>query len=72
VLLTTGDVVRCTSIVAVHLSSTGLVLLDVTLDTAGVPVGVALKAFSRRAGSSRNPGDDQPHTRDGSDRVYGG
>ena len=41
-LLTTGDVVRCTSIVAVHLSSTGLVLLDVILDTAGVPDGVDL------------------------------
>jgi hypothetical protein len=41
-LLTTGDVVRCTSIVAVHLSSTGLVLLDVILDSAGVPDGVDL------------------------------
>jgi hypothetical protein len=41
-LLTTGDVVRCTSIVAVHLSSTGLVLLDVILDNAGVPDGIDL------------------------------
>jgi hypothetical protein len=41
-LLTTGDVVRCTSIVAVHLSSTGLILLDVILDGAGVPDGVDL------------------------------
>jgi hypothetical protein len=41
-LLTTGDVVRCTSIVAVHLSSTGLILLDVILDSAGVPDGVDL------------------------------
>jgi hypothetical protein len=41
-LVTTGDVVRCTSIVAVHLSSTGLVLLDVILDSAGVPDGVDL------------------------------
>ena len=41
-LLTTGDVIRCTSIVAVHLSSTGLVLLDVILDNAGVPDGVDL------------------------------
>ena len=41
-LLTTGDVVRFTSIVAVHLSSTGLVLLDVILDSAGVPDGVDL------------------------------
>jgi hypothetical protein len=41
-LLTTGDVIRCTSIVAVHLSSTGLILLDVILDSAGVPDGVDL------------------------------
>jgi hypothetical protein len=41
-LLTTGDVVRCTSIAAAHLSSTGLVLLDVILDSAGVPDGVDL------------------------------
>ena len=41
-LLTTGDVVRCTSITAVHLSSTGLVLLDVILDGPGVPDGVDL------------------------------
>lgn len=41
-LLTTGDVVRCTSVLAAHLSSTGLVLLDVILDSAGVPDGVDL------------------------------
>jgi hypothetical protein len=41
-MLTTGDVMRCTSIVAVHLSSTGIVLLDVLLDNAGVPDGVDL------------------------------
>jgi hypothetical protein len=41
-MLTTGDVLRCTSIVAVHLSSTGIVLLDVLLDDAGVPDGVDL------------------------------
>lgn len=41
-LLTTGDVVRCTSIVAVHLSSTDLVLVDVILDSAGVPDGADL------------------------------
>lgn len=39
-LLTTGDVVRCTSVLAAHLSSTGLVLLDAILDSAGVPDGV--------------------------------
>jgi hypothetical protein len=41
-LLTSGDVMRCTSITAVHLSSTGIVLLDVLLDGAGVPDGVDL------------------------------
>jgi hypothetical protein len=39
-LLTTGDVLRCTSITAVHQSTTGLVLLDVLLDQAGVPEDV--------------------------------
>jgi hypothetical protein len=36
-LLVTGDVMRITSIGAVYLASTGLVLLDVSLDRAGVP-----------------------------------
>jgi hypothetical protein len=39
-LLTTGDVLRLTSIAAAHQSSDGLVLLDVLLDHAGVPDGV--------------------------------
>jgi hypothetical protein len=41
-LLTTGDVMRITSIGAVHLSSDGLILLDVSLDHAGVPDGIDL------------------------------
>ena len=41
-LLTSGDVMRITSIVTVHQSSTGIVLLDVTLDQAGVPEGVEM------------------------------
>jgi hypothetical protein len=41
-LLTTGDVLRITTIVAVHLSSEGTILLDVLLDHAGVPDGVDL------------------------------
>ena len=41
-LLATGDVIRITSIGAVHMSSDGLVLLDVALDHAGVPDGVDL------------------------------
>lgn len=39
-LLTTGDVVRLTSISAAYQSSGGVVLLDVLLDHAGVPDGV--------------------------------
>ena len=39
-LLTTGDVMRITCIGAAHLSSDGVVLLDVSLDDAGVPDGV--------------------------------
>jgi hypothetical protein len=41
-LLTTGDVLRITSIAALHQSSTGVVLLDVLLDHAGVPEGIDL------------------------------
>jgi hypothetical protein len=41
-LLTTGDVLRITSIGAAYLSSDGLILLDVSLDHAGVPPGVDL------------------------------
>ena len=36
-LLTTGDVLRITSIGALHQSPTGTVLLDVLLDHSGVP-----------------------------------
>jgi hypothetical protein len=41
-LLATGDVMRVTSIGAVHHSSDGVILLDVSLDSAGVPEGVDL------------------------------
>jgi hypothetical protein len=41
-LLTTGDVLRLTSIAAAHQSSEGIVLLDVLLDDAGVPEGIDL------------------------------
>jgi hypothetical protein len=40
--LTTGDVLRVTSIAAAHQSSDGVILLDVMLDHAGVPDGVDL------------------------------
>ncbi len=39
-LLASGDVMRVTSIVAVHQSSSGIVLLDVRLDQSGLPEGV--------------------------------
>jgi hypothetical protein len=41
-LLVTGDVMRITSISAVHHSSDGVMLLDVLLDSAGVPEGLDL------------------------------
>jgi hypothetical protein len=41
-LLATGDVTRITSIGAVHLSSEGLILLDVSLDQPGAPDGIDL------------------------------
>jgi hypothetical protein len=39
-LLTTGDVLRITSVSALHESSNGAILIDVLLDHAGVPDGV--------------------------------
>lgn len=39
-LLATGDVLRITSITALHESSNGSILLDVLLDHAGIPEGV--------------------------------
>ena len=41
-VLATGDVLRITSIAALHQSSVGIVMLDVLLDHAGVPEGVDL------------------------------
>ena len=39
-LLTTGDMLKVTSIGALHQSSVGTILIDVLLDHAGVPDGV--------------------------------
>ena len=39
-LLVTGDVVRVSRVTAVHVSSSGSILLDVLLDHAGVPGGI--------------------------------
>jgi hypothetical protein len=41
-LLVTGDVMRITTVSAVHHSSDGVILLDVLLDSAGVPEGADL------------------------------
>ena len=55
-LLTTGDVLRITTIAAVHLSSEGTVLLDVSLDSAGVPEGVDLAWRSKHFLGAPVPG----------------
>jgi hypothetical protein len=55
-LLTTGDVLRLTSIAAAHQSSEGIVLLDVLLDDAGVPDGVDLAWRSKHFLGSPVPG----------------
>jgi hypothetical protein len=39
-LLATGDVVRVSRVTAIHVSSSGSILIDVLLDHAGVPDGV--------------------------------
>jgi hypothetical protein len=39
-LLATGDVVRVSRVTAVHVSSSGSILIDILLDHAGVPGGV--------------------------------
>ena len=55
-LLATGDVLRITSIGAVHQSSDGLVLLDISLDHAGVPDGVDLAWQSKHYLGAPVPG----------------
>lgn len=55
-LLTTGDVLRVTSIAAAHLSSDGTILLDVLLDLAGVPDGVDQAWSSKHFLGSPVPG----------------
>jgi hypothetical protein len=41
-VLTTGDLLRITSVTALHQSSAGIGLLDVLLDHAGIPDGIDL------------------------------
>jgi hypothetical protein len=55
-LLGTGDVMRITSISAVHHSSDGVILLDVLLDNAGVPDGVDLAWHSKHFLGAPVPG----------------
>jgi hypothetical protein len=55
-LLATGDVMRITSISAVHHSSDGVVLLDVLLDSAGIPEGVDLAWKSKHFLGAPVPG----------------
>jgi len=55
-LLTTGDVLRITTIAAAHLSSDGTILLDVSLDSAGVPDGIDLAWQSKHFLGAPVPG----------------
>jgi hypothetical protein len=55
-LLTTGDVMRVTSIAAGHVSDEGMMLLDVLLDNAGVPDGVDLAWRSKHFLGAPVPG----------------
>lgn len=55
-LLTTGDVVKLTSIAAAHQSSQEIVLLDVLLDHAGVPDGLDLAWRSKHYLGAPVPG----------------
>ena len=58
-LLVKVDGVPITSIGAVHLSSTGLVLLDVSLDHAGVPNGIDLAWQTKHFLGAPYPGGDE-------------
>ena len=55
-ILTTGDVLRITSIGALHQSSGGTVLLDVLLDHGGIPDGIDLAWQPKRYLGTPVPG----------------
>src|SRR5580692_5667243 len=55
-VLTTGDILRITSIAALHQSHTGIVLLDVLLDHGGVPDGIDLAWQPKRYLGAPVPG----------------
>lgn len=61
-LLTTGDVLRVTSLTAAHISSDGTILLDVELDHAGVPAGVDTAWQSKHYLGAPVPGLAAPAT----------
>ena len=55
-VLTTGEILRITSIGALHQSPTGIVLLDVLLDHGGVPDGIDLAWQPKRYLGAPVPG----------------
>jgi hypothetical protein len=55
-LLNTGDVMRITTVSAVHQSTNGVILLDVSLDSAGVPDGLDLAWRSKHFLGAPVPG----------------
>ena len=55
-LLTTGDVMRVTSVAAAHQSSEGVILLDVLLDHAGPPDGLDMAWQSKHYLGAPVPG----------------
>ena len=55
-ILTTGDILRITSIGALHQSSSGTVLLDVLLDHGGIPDGIDLAWQPKRYLGTPVPG----------------
>ena len=68
-VLTTGDVLRITSVTALHQSSAGIVLLDVLLDHAGIPDGIDLAWQSKHYLGAPVPGGNGS---DGEPRAYRG
>jgi hypothetical protein len=55
-LLSTGDVLRVSRLMAVHVSSVGAVFLDALLDNAGVPINVDLAWQSKHFLGAPVPG----------------
>lgn len=69
-VLTTGDILRNTSIGALHQSSSsGVILLDVLLDHGGIPErhrsNLAIEALSRHVRGRGDSSDGEPRARRG-------